>query len=451
MDNLPLISAPLLDPASKPASASINAGIPGQLATTSATLFQLLCTMAGTGILQLPFTIAQGGWAALILVVIVGIMTNWTGKLLIQSLYLNPAGYERIPGYPEIGEAAFGRFGYFFVQFFHKSTLFGVSTIFLVLAAKFLLEGLGGGGEGILNHAVTFDPSVDWTSVWTLVAGAFVLFPVVYYRTLGEYHVLSLLGALSTVLAVVVVVFFAIYLNPITADDANMDDDTYVFSPPTHKLLDVTLMPSAFSAIVLSFGGAANFPTIEGNMEKPHFFAKTLNKAFIILVILYLITAIAGYYTWGDLTFSPILCNLPRGDDVSGRVVQTTKLFVAFHVLTAYPILMNGLVSEIECKIPFFRSTIPRCIERTTLVGLTCLIAVKVPFFGPLMTFIGAGCLTMIVFVCPVIFNFRLRSMKKMKIGALEKAAGSVVVIFGLIGGSIGVAQSTNDLISAFK
>lgn len=104
MDNLPLISAPLLDPASKPASASINAGIPGQLATTSATLFQLLCTMAGTGILQLPFTIAQGGWAALLLVVIVGIMTNWTGKLLIQSLYLNPAGYERIPGYPEIGE-----------------------------------------------------------------------------------------------------------------------------------------------------------------------------------------------------------------------------------------------------------------------------------------------------------------------------------------------------------
>mmetsp|Transcript_8157 Transcript_8157/g.14789 ORF Transcript_8157/g.14789 Transcript_8157/m.14789 type:complete len:446 (+) Transcript_8157:50-1387(+) len=443
-------SLPLLESGNKPASAAVN-GVAGQLASTSATLFQLLCTMAGTGILQLPYTVSQGGWLALTLVVLVGVMTNWTGKLLIQSLYLNPAGYERLPGYPEIGEAAFGRFGYFFVQFFHKSTLFGVSTIFLVLAAKFLLEGLGGDGEGILNHAVTFDPSVDWTSVWTLLSAGCVLFPVVYYRTLGENHVLSLLGAMSTVLAILVVVFFAIYLNPIGADDANMDDDTYVFSPPTHKLLDFKLFPSAFSAIVLSFGGAATFPTIEGNMEKPHHFSKTLNKAFAILVFLYLVTAVAGYYTFGDITFSPILCNLPRGDDLSGRVVQTTKLFVAFHVMSAYPILMNALVSEVECKIPFFRSTIPRCIERTTLVGLTCLIAIKVPFFGPLMTFIGAGCLTMIVFVCPVIFNFRLRAMKKMKIGAMERVAGTIVVIAGLVGGSIGVAQSTTDLINAFK
>ena len=186
-------------------------------------------------------------------------------------------------------------------------------------------------------------------------------------------------------------------------------------------------------------------------MQNPHFFAKTLNKAFVILIILYLITAIAGYATFGDITFSPILCNLPREDDITGRFVQVTKLFVAFHVLTAYPILMNALVSEVECKVPFFRSTVPRCIERTTLVGLTCLISVKVPFFAPLMTFVGAGCLTMIVFVLPVIFNFRLRTMKNIKIGVIEKVAGSAVVVCGIIGGSIGVAQSTNDLIAAFS
>eukprot|EP00518_Triparma_eleuthera_P017592 CAMPEP_0197546008 /NCGR_PEP_ID=MMETSP1320-20131121/809_1 /TAXON_ID=91990 /ORGANISM="Bolidomonas sp., Strain RCC2347" /LENGTH=408 /DNA_ID=CAMNT_0043105555 /DNA_START=169 /DNA_END=1393 /DNA_ORIENTATION=+ len=407
--------------------------------------------MAGTGILQLPYTINQGGWLALSLVVVVGLMTNWTGKLLISSLYLNPSGYQRLEGYPEIGEAAFGRFGYYFVQFFHKATLFGVSTIFLVLAAKFLLEGLGGGGEGILNHAVDFDPSIDWTSVWTIVAAAFVLFPVVYYRTLGENHVLSLLGALSTVLAIAVVVFFAIYLNPIGASDANMDDDAYIFSPPTHKLIDWKLFPSAFSAIVLSFGGAATFPTIEGNMKQPHHFPRVLNKAFAVLVALYLVTAVAGYYTFGDLTFSPILCNLPRSDDLQGRVVQVTKLFVAFHVLTAYPILMSALVAEVECKFPFFRSTLPRTFERSALVGLTCLIAVKVPFFGPLMTFVGAGCLTMIVFVCPVVFNFTLRAKRGMKVGVAEKVAGAVVVISGLIGGSIGVAQSTSDLVNSLE
>ena len=67
------------------------------------------------------------------------------------------------------------------------------------------------------------------------------------------------------------------------------------------------------------------------------------------------------------------------------------------------------------------------------------------------MTFVGAGCLTMIVFVCPVVFNFTLRAKRGMKVGVAEKVAGAVVVISGLIGGSIGVAQSTSDLVNSFE
>ena len=40
----------------------------------------------------------------------------------------------RLTGYPEIGRAAYGSFGYYTVQFFHKTTLLGVCTIFLILA-----------------------------------------------------------------------------------------------------------------------------------------------------------------------------------------------------------------------------------------------------------------------------------------------------------------------------
>ena len=313
--------------------------------------------MCGTGILQLPFTINQGGWLSLVLVIVVGIMANWTGKLLIQSLYLDPRSHRRIEGFPEIGEKACGRAGYWLVQFFHKATLFGVSTIFLVLTAKFLVEGLGGMGEGLLNTSVNFDDSINWTTMWTLVAAVIVWVPVVIYRTLGENKILSLLGAGATVIAVIVVLIFSIYLNPLTEENANMDDDSYIFTPPTHKILDLKLLPSAFSAIVLSFGGAANFPTIEANMAKPAKFSKVLTKSFIILVLLYLVTAIAGYYTFGDITFSPILCNLPRGNNFKGRIVQCTKLFVAFHVTTAYPILMNVLVTEVEGKISYFQDT----------------------------------------------------------------------------------------------
>lgn len=244
-------------------------------------------------------------------------------------------------------------------------------------------------------------------------------------------------------------------------------------------------------------------------------------------MMLYFSTAIAGYWTFGDLTFTPILCNLPRGDDFAGRfvqvrkrtrcskgsplgagtrekpaaqnaqeeparrcaaqnalleglaawrrnphegallrticdalsplpltlasLVQITKLFVAFHVMTAYPILMNALVTEIECKVPVFRPFLPRMLERCTMVGLTLVVALFLPFFGELMTLVGAGALTVIVFVLPVVFNFKLRSDRKLPIGVVEYVCGVFVVLMGLAGGSIGGVQAVKDLVAAFK
>jgi vesicular inhibitory amino acid transporter len=418
--------------------------------STNQTTSLLLCTMAGTGILQLPLTISQGGWAALVLVALCGLIANWTGKLLVSSLYLNPTSHGRLEGYPEIGSAAFGRTGHALVQFFHKATLFGVATIFLILAAKFLTEGLGGQGEGILNHTSLFDDDAyDWTKIWTVASAVLVLLPCLYYRQMGENKLLAFLGAASTVVVVIIVVAFAIILSPLKAENSNHDDDEFVFAAPSHKLLDLKLLPTAFSAIVLSFGGAANFPSIERGMNDPKEFGKALNRTFYALMFLYFVTAIAGYYTFGDLTFSPILCNLPRGDDFSGRLVQVTKLFVAFHVISSYPILMSSLVAEVECKLPFFRKFVPRMLERTFFVALTAVTALYLPFFAELMTLVGAGALTMMVFVMPVVFNFKLRRDSKKEIGSVELLCGAGVIVVGLAGGGIGVYQAVLDLKAA--
>ena len=56
------------------------------------TWFNVLCTMAGTGILQLPYTLQQGGWACIALVFLVAVMTCYNGIILINSLYLTQDG-----------------------------------------------------------------------------------------------------------------------------------------------------------------------------------------------------------------------------------------------------------------------------------------------------------------------------------------------------------------------
>ena len=50
-------------------------------------------------------------------------------------------------GYPDIG-GSFGRIGRVVARVSHKATLLGVTTIFLILAGKFLTEGIGGQGDG---------------------------------------------------------------------------------------------------------------------------------------------------------------------------------------------------------------------------------------------------------------------------------------------------------------
>ena len=49
-----------------------------------------------------------------------------------------------------------------------------------------------------------------------------------------------------------------------------------------------------------------------------------------------------------------------------------------------------------------------RTLLRTCLVSVTCCIAIFVPFFGLLMELVGALCLTMMVFVLPVLFSWSL-------------------------------------------
>ena len=87
----------------------------------SRTLFNVVCTMAGSGILALPATVREGGWISLVILVLTGIMTNYTGHILVRCLHTDARG--RLANYPAIGYAAFGNFGRVLVHIFHKATL----------------------------------------------------------------------------------------------------------------------------------------------------------------------------------------------------------------------------------------------------------------------------------------------------------------------------------------
>ena len=65
---------------------------------------------------------------------------------------------------------------------------------------------------------------------------------------------------------------------------------------------------------------------------------------------------------------------------------------------------MNALVTEVESKVPALNeSALLRGLERTVFVAGTALTALFLPFFGEIVSLVGAGALTMMAFVMYVL------------------------------------------------
>ncbi|KAJ1658401.1 hypothetical protein GGF38_004252, partial [Coemansia sp. RSA 25] len=73
------------------------------------TFFHIVCITAGTGILQLPYALKEGGWFGALYIVLAAAISAYTGNILIKCLYHKQG--TRLRSYSEVVEAAFGRYG----------------------------------------------------------------------------------------------------------------------------------------------------------------------------------------------------------------------------------------------------------------------------------------------------------------------------------------------------
>lgn len=112
--------------------------------SNNAALFHVVCVIAGTGILQLPYALNQSGWIGVPLMFMAAFVNEYTGRLLIQCLYVNN---KRLSGYPEIGYVAYGEMGRAIVNVFYNSVLLGVTTLYLILSGMDLESLVGGLSE----------------------------------------------------------------------------------------------------------------------------------------------------------------------------------------------------------------------------------------------------------------------------------------------------------------
>ncbi|KAI9253573.1 transmembrane amino acid transporter protein-domain-containing protein [Sporodiniella umbellata] len=287
----------------------------------STAYFNIVCVVAGTGTLGLPKAFAMGGWLGLLILFLAYIMSIYSGIVLIRCLYYKPG--HRLHDFKEIGTAAFGKVGYWVASILHIVNIFGCPALYLVLASanmSFLLQGT--------RAELTY-------KTWVIIWSSFLLIPGLVMKTLKEVTAFSAVGAISTMIAVFVVVIqgpMHFHAHPeIVVNRSSVIWDGF---------------PLALSTIAFSFGGNNTYPHVEHALKKPHQWKWALFAGLSTCVCLYVLTAVTGYWSFGDAVQSPVYRSLPEG---TAKLLST--IVMTIHVVLAIPIFSTSFSLELEKSI----------------------------------------------------------------------------------------------------
>ncbi|CEG73004.1 hypothetical protein RMATCC62417_08470 [Rhizopus microsporus] len=386
--------------------------------------FNVVCVVAGTGALGLPYSLKQGGWIGLFILGLSWLFSTYSGVVLIRCLYHN--GKTRLSSYQEVAEAAFGPIGGWLSFFFTAVTLIGVPVLYLLLAGQNL-------------HNVCKGTSAELTfPIWVIICSVIVAIPFLFFRSMKEVGVLSAFGMLATVVVVLIVVVVAL-------------QDKVNYPNVEHHNVIWDQFPIALSSITFSFGGNPVYAHVEAGMKHPQNWNKVITAGLATCSGLYFLTAIPGYYVYGDSTSSPIYNNIPDGAAKLASIV-----IITVHVLMACPILMTSFALDLEKLFgisSFNHSKLTewflRTVVRVTLMVIVAVIAIFVPYFGDFMSLLGAFSNCALILIFPILFYLKLTGFRNKSI--FELFLCFLVVLLGIVGLIFGTRSAIEALKSDFQ
>ncbi|KAF9129580.1 hypothetical protein BGW39_004018 [Mortierella sp. 14UC] len=385
----------------------------------------VVCVVAGTGTLGLPYALKMGGWIGVGVLLLSLLMSVYTAILLMKCLYYN--GKYRLSSYQEIGRHAFGLPGLVAVWFFHTSIVLGAPIMYMILAGTEM--------NGLVQSAAINEKA------WIWICAAIVAVPFVAMKTLKEVAVMSVFGALATVVLVIVAVRGSVL---------DMQTNNPEYANITHNNVVLANLPTTIASISICFGGNVVYMHVEEAMRYPKSWNRVVAAALATCSVLYIATAVPGYLAYGSEAKSPILANLPKD-----AFTKTGTIFIIIHVILAAPILLTSFALEFERLVDVtvarrgkVMERVYRSIIRLVVVGVCGGIACTVPFFGDFLSLLGALGNCSLIFVLPIIFYFKLIGWRQMKFYELGWCA--FIVIIGVISAVIGSIDAIKALRASF-
>lgn len=328
----------------------------------SKSCFNGLNALSGVGILSVPYALSSGGWLSLILLLVIAVTSFYTGLLIRRCMDVDP----NIRTYPDIGELAFGSTGRMLVSVVMCLELYLVVTGFLILEGDNLhnlLPDIGCEVAGL---------SIGGKQSFIIIVGLIIL-PSVWLDNLSILSYVSATGVLASFIILGTILWTG------TSDGIGFHQKG--------TILNWSGIPTAVSLYAFCYCSHPVFPTLYTSMRKKHQFNNVLLVCFLLCTITYTLMAIVGYLMFGSEILSQITLNLPTGKLSSKIAIYTTLV----NPISKYALMLIPVVNAIESCFPCYCNKRPFSLFiRTALVISSVIVALAIPFFGYLMSLVGA-------------------------------------------------------------
>ena len=258
--------------------------------------FNTLNALVGVGILALPLAFSYAGWfGGVVLFLICGMLTNYTGKVLARIMWKEPT----LRTYADIGSYAFGPKARLLVSLFFCLELWAVSVALIIL--------FGDSMAAIFTSV----PAAAFKAL-----GFAIVLPTIFLP-LKFLSPISVIGIISTITLVVVVVSDGL---------VKKDAPGSLWQPaPTGLGPQWNRLPLSFGLIMSGFSSHPVIPSLVKDMKDPRQFPRMLNLAYLAATVIYLTTGMVGYAMFGSSVSDEITRDLAK---TKGFPVMLTKIAI---------------------------------------------------------------------------------------------------------------------------
>ncbi|VDP14579.1 unnamed protein product [Onchocerca flexuosa] len=398
----------------------------------------VVADLVGGGLVAMPAAFHDTGMViGCIFLVLIAIFFTSTAHLLSQTWTIMRDRWPvykthcRQP-YPEIGLRSYGpkmrqailyHFSESFTVFCVNTTLFGVTTVYVILSSS-------------IFHKVLVHSGIRIHFCLLLIILAILILPITFLKSPADFWVVLAISLLCTVIAAVLI---AVGIT----EDYSTCIPSVVYKPASFYAL------YSLGTFVFAYSGHHVFPTIQHDMHEPKEFSKSVLLGFFCLYLivlkksgskrfnvkmkqtmtgevvnprkmnsvctvkrraccLYIPLSVYAYFVYGQSMEESLIDSIQ-----TTWIRHGADLAVAFHCVLTIILTINPVNQQFEhiFHVPH-KMCWQRIAVRTGLLAVILFVALSIPNFGSIMDFFGSTTIPFTCIILPTLFGLSLKNQR---------------------------------------